>query len=118
VVALLVLALLVAMAAAVGRPDPASGPVRLGPSTGSYYNPVAPRLERTGSERERLGTLEPRPAGARGSTSRRPAPTGDEQGRPPVEDLSFGVEFVLRRVAGNNRWVVIGVRAAPAEDVP
>jgi immune inhibitor A len=64
VVALLVLALLVAMAAAVGRPapasagDPASGPVRLGPSTGSYYNPVAPRLERTGKEREALGRLD------------------------------------------------------------
>ncbi|HSR28434.1 MAG TPA: protease, partial [Actinomycetes bacterium] len=57
-------ALLVAMAAAVGQPapasagDPASGPVRVGPSTGSYYNPVAPRLERTGDEREQLGRLD------------------------------------------------------------
>ncbi len=64
VVALLVFALLVAMAAAVGQPapasagDPASGPVRVGPSTGSYYNPVAPRLERTGDEREQLGRLD------------------------------------------------------------
>ena len=63
-VALLVFALLVAMAAAVGQPapasagDPASGPVRVGPSTGSYYNPVAPRLERTGDEREQLGRLD------------------------------------------------------------
>jgi hypothetical protein len=36
----------------------------------------------------------------------------------PVEDLSLGVEFVVRRVAGNNRWVVIGVRAARAENAP
>ena len=63
-VALLVFALLVAMAAAVGQPapasaaDPASGPVRVGPSTGSYYNPVAPQLERTGDEREQLGRLD------------------------------------------------------------
>ena len=63
-VALLVFALLVAMAAAVGQPapasaaDPASGPVRVGPSTGSYYNPVAPQLERTGDEREQVGRLD------------------------------------------------------------
>ena len=59
-VALLVFTLLVAMAAAVSQPAPASagdpGPVRFGPSTGSYYNPVAPQLERAGG-RERLGTL-------------------------------------------------------------
>jgi immune inhibitor A len=29
----------------------------------------------------------------------------------PVEDLSLGVELTVRRVAGNNRWVVIGVHA-------
>src|SRR5918993_4930179 len=52
------------MAAAVGQPapasaaDPASGPVRVGPSTGSYYNPVAPQLERTGDEREQVGRLD------------------------------------------------------------
>jgi len=60
VVALLVFTLLVAMAAAVSQPAPASagdpGPVRLGPSTGSYYNPVAPRLQ-TGDQQERLGKL-------------------------------------------------------------
>jgi immune inhibitor A len=71
VVGLLVLTLLVAMAAAVGQPDPAgagdpaSGPVRLGPSTGSSYNPVAPQLERTGNEREQLGRLD-RAAGKAG----------------------------------------------------
>jgi hypothetical protein len=54
-VALLVFALLVAMAA-VSQPspasagDPASGRARLGPSTGSYSNPVAPRLERIGNQ--------------------------------------------------------------------
>jgi immune inhibitor A len=64
-VALLVVALLVAMAAAVGQPAPASagdqasGPVRLGPSTGSYYNPVAPALQRTGDQ-EALGRLDRR----------------------------------------------------------
>lgn len=63
--ALLVVALLVAMAAAVGQPAPASagdqasGPVRLGPSTGSYYNPVAPALQRTGDQ-EALGRLDRR----------------------------------------------------------
>ena len=36
----------------------------------------------------------------------------------PVEDLSLGVEFVVRRVAGNNRWVVIGVTAAKADNAP
>jgi immune inhibitor A len=36
----------------------------------------------------------------------------------PVEDLSLGVEFTVRRVAGNNRWVVIGVRAARADNTP
>jgi immune inhibitor A len=36
----------------------------------------------------------------------------------PVEDLALGVEFVVRRVAGANRWVVIGVRAARAENAP
>jgi immune inhibitor A len=36
----------------------------------------------------------------------------------PVEDLSLGVEFVVRRVAGSNRWVVIGVRAARADNAP
>ena len=36
----------------------------------------------------------------------------------PVEDLSLGVEFVVRKVAGNNRWVVIGVRAARADNTP
>jgi len=54
VVALLAFALLLAMAA-ISRPgqasagDHASGPVRLSPSTGSYYNPVAPNLERLGN---------------------------------------------------------------------
>jgi immune inhibitor A len=60
VVALLVVTLLVAMAAAVSQPAPASagdpGPLRLGPSTGSYYNPVAPRLQ-TGDQQEKLGKL-------------------------------------------------------------
>jgi hypothetical protein len=57
-----VFALLVAMAAAVGQTARAgtagqgSGPVRLAPSTGSYYNPVAPQLELAGGQ-ERLGTL-------------------------------------------------------------
>jgi immune inhibitor A len=61
-VALLVLALLLAMAA-VSRSAPAnagdqgSGPVRLGPSTGSYYNPVAPSVELLGNQREQLGQL-------------------------------------------------------------
>ena len=59
-VALLVFTLLVAMAAAVSQPAPASagdpGPVRLGPSTGSYYNPVAPRLQ-AGDQQEKLGKL-------------------------------------------------------------
>jgi immune inhibitor A len=36
----------------------------------------------------------------------------------PVEDLSLGVQFVVRKVAGNNRWVVIGVRAAGADNTP
>ena len=36
----------------------------------------------------------------------------------PVEDLSLGVEFVVRRVAGSNPWAVIGVRAAQAENAP
>jgi immune inhibitor A len=36
----------------------------------------------------------------------------------PVEDLSLGVEFTVRRVAGNNRWVVIGVHAARADNAP
>ena len=36
----------------------------------------------------------------------------------PVEDLSLGVEFVVRRVAGSNQWAVIGVRAARAENAP
>jgi immune inhibitor A len=36
----------------------------------------------------------------------------------PVEDLSLGVQFVVRKVAGNNRWVVIGVRAARADNTP
>ena len=36
----------------------------------------------------------------------------------PVEDLSLGVELVVRRVAGNNRWVVIGVTAARADNAP
>ncbi|HET9560358.1 MAG TPA: protease, partial [Actinomycetota bacterium] len=60
-VALLAFALLVAMAA-VSRSAPAaagdSAPVRLGPSTGSYYNPVAPQLERIGNQQERLGKLD------------------------------------------------------------
>ena len=53
------------MAAAVGQPakasagDQASGPVRLGPPTGGYYNPVAPALERTGDQ-ELLGRLDRR----------------------------------------------------------
>ena len=37
---------------------------------------------------------------------------------PPAEDLSLGVELTVRRVAGNNRWVVIGVRAAKADNTP
>ena len=36
----------------------------------------------------------------------------------PVEDLSLGVEFTVRRVAGSNRWVVIRVNAADAENAP
>ena len=28
------------------------------------------------------------------------------------------VEFTVKRVAGNNRWVVIGVRAARADNTP
>ena len=60
-VALLAFALLVAMAA-VSRSVPAAAgdsrrPVRLGPSTGSYYNPVAPQLDRLGDQQERLGKL-------------------------------------------------------------
>jgi len=31
---------------------------------------------------------------------------------------SLGVEFTVKRVAGNNRWVVIGVRAARADNTP
>jgi immune inhibitor A len=63
VVALLVFALLVAMAA-VSRPfradagDRASGPVRLAPSTGGYYNPVAPSAELLNHQREQLGRLD------------------------------------------------------------
>ena len=62
VVALLAFALLVAMAAVsrsapASAGDQASGPVRLGSSTGSYYNPVAPRLDRIGNQQERLGKL-------------------------------------------------------------
>ena len=72
VVALLVLTLLVAMAAAVSQPAPASagdpGPVRVGPSTGSYYNPVAPRLQ-AGDQQERLGKL------ARGAGTAKLAPS-------------------------------------------
>ena len=60
-VALLAFALLVAMAA-VSRSAPAaagdSAPVRLGPSPGSYYNPVAPRLDGFASQQERLGKLD------------------------------------------------------------
>jgi hypothetical protein len=48
--------------------------------------------------------------------------TGDPaDGNPldtPVEDLSLGVEFVVRRMAGSNRWAVIGVRAARADNTP
>ena len=36
----------------------------------------------------------------------------------PVEDLSLGVELEVRRVAGNNRWVVIGIHAARADNRP
>jgi immune inhibitor A len=36
----------------------------------------------------------------------------------PPEDLSLGVELTVRRVAGSNRWAVIGVRAARAENAP
>jgi immune inhibitor A len=36
----------------------------------------------------------------------------------PVEDLSLGVEFTVRRVAGSNRWVVIRVNAADAANAP
>jgi immune inhibitor A len=72
VVALLVCTLLLAMAAAVSQPAPASagdpGPVRLGPSTGSYYNPVAPRLQ-AGDQQERLGKL------ARGAGTAKHAPS-------------------------------------------
>jgi immune inhibitor A len=32
-------------------------PVGLGPSTGSYYNPVAPSVELLGNQREQLGQL-------------------------------------------------------------
>ena len=35
-----------------------------------------------------------------------------------VEDLSLGVEFTVRKVAGNNRWVVIGVHAARGDNTP
>jgi immune inhibitor A len=57
-----VLALLVAMAAVSQPPpasagDPASGRARMAPSNGSWYNPVAPRLERVGNQQERLGKL-------------------------------------------------------------
>ena len=70
VVALLAFALLVAMAAVsrstpAAAGDPASGPSRLGPQSGGYYNPVAPRLER-GSQQERLGKLSPVAAAALG----------------------------------------------------
>src|SRR5215218_1649421 len=61
-VALLAFALLVAMAAVsrsapASAGDPASGPSRLGPQGGGYYNPVAPRLERLRGQQERLGKL-------------------------------------------------------------
>ena len=36
----------------------------------------------------------------------------------PVEDLSLGVQFEVRRVAGNNRWVVVAVNAAKADNTP
>ena len=36
----------------------------------------------------------------------------------PVEDFSLGVEFEVRRVAGSNRWAVIRVKAARAENAP
>jgi immune inhibitor A len=36
----------------------------------------------------------------------------------PVEDLSLGVEFTVRRVAGSNRWAVIRVHAANADNTP
>jgi immune inhibitor A len=63
VVALLAFALLVAMAAVsrsapAAAGDPASNPVRFSPAPGSYYNPVAPRLDGFASQRERLGTLD------------------------------------------------------------
>jgi immune inhibitor A len=62
VVALLAWALLVAMAAVSQSPsasagDPASGGARLG-SSRTYYNPVAPQLERIGNQQERLGKLD------------------------------------------------------------
>jgi immune inhibitor A len=60
-VALLAFALLVGLAA-VSRSAPAAAgdpaPVRLAPSTGGYYNPVAPQLERIGNQQERLGKLD------------------------------------------------------------
>ena len=36
----------------------------------------------------------------------------------PAEDLSLGVQFEVRRVAGYNRWVVIAVNAAKADNTP
>jgi hypothetical protein len=36
----------------------------------------------------------------------------------PVEDLSLGVELTVRRVGSGNRWVVIRVRAARADNTP
>jgi hypothetical protein len=36
----------------------------------------------------------------------------------PVEDLSLGVQFEVRQVAGNNRWVLVRVHAASADNTP
>jgi hypothetical protein len=45
----------------------------------------------------------------------------DADGNPldtPVEDLLLGVQFEVRQVAGNNRWVLVRVHAASADNTP
>ena len=168
-VALLVVALLVAMAAvsrsaAASAGDRASGPVPLGPSTGSYYNPVAPNVDRPAGGVPHFADAKGWYPGLelrgedlffRDIDASVVVPSKDNRryttrivadgnpltdlygtdlgdgivlgsgnpadGNPldtPVEDLSLGVQFEVRRVAGNNRWVVVAVNAAKADNTP
>jgi hypothetical protein len=124
------------MAAATGSAtasagDRASGAVRLAPSTGGYYNPVAPSTQ-TARLLTVLVEFNPNAnddvSGCRapgrhrlGGVRHRATRIVDADGNPldsSVEDLSLGVEFEVRRVAGNHRWVVVGVHAARADNTP